>query len=625
MLDLGAVHRPSQRSDVVVLVLAGALAVTSALPPLLGGLAPPALVVRSLSGALFIAAGGIAWYRGAPHRLGWLFVLAGCASCLVNLGLWNAPWAAVLRLATGGYSWFGAVLGHLLLTYPTGRARGGLNRLAIGCLYTVNAAYVAGQLLIGDEQGRRNCLPDGCPGVFAPPIASETAVQVQRWAHVVLSPAATALAVVAALRRWRAADLPERRLMRPVPLTVAAGVGLGLSTVLARALGWDAHDATRVIIAVVWGAGTSAIAAHLLLHVLRVRLVMYGMGELVRGLDPTTSLAHVQEVLRRVLRDPTAQVLVAGTDGHDFYDVDGSPVAAGTAHRTWHPIGTPPAGALVHNSASPPDLQVLDGVLRALALLVGNLRLQDQLQEQLQQVRASRSRLVDAADAERRRIERDLHDGAQQHLVVSALDVRLARERLRQNPVQAEELLEQAEEHLRAAVQEIRALARGLHPVLLHERGIGAAVKSLAERLPLQVAVEDATTRRYPLAIENAAYFVLAESLVNVVKHAGTAEAVVRLHEEGRTLLLEVLDRGRGLGPGPLGGDHGDPGAEEYGSRTTGGSGLPGLADRVATVGGTLQLSDVPGGGTRVHARLPVPAAPRRDAGLGAPEAPVDE
>ncbi|WP_432571667.1 sensor histidine kinase [Kineococcus sp. SYSU DK005] len=474
-------------------------------------------------------------------------------------------------------------------------------------------------------------------------------MQVQRWAHLTLSPAATAFAALVALGRWRGADAAGRRVLRPVPMTVVAGVGLGLSTVLARVLGWDAHDATRVSIAVVWGLGTSAIAVHLLLHALRVRLVMYGMGELVSGLDPSTPLVQVQQVLRRVLGDPTAQVLVAGSDGKTFHDVDGAPVTggvgvppvtAGSAHRTWHVIGTPPAGALVHSSTSPPDAQVLEGVLRALTLLVGNLRLQEELQEQLRQVRASRARLVDAADAERRRIERDLHDGAQQHLVVSALDVHLARERLHEDPERAEQLLRRAEESLRAAVEEIRALARGLHPALLQQEGIGAAVRSLSERLPLHVALEDATSRRYPPAIETTAYFVLAEALVNVVKHAGTTEAAVRLHEADGHLLLEVLDHGRGAAHNlpehghpehhhprrdrpargtDLSADPGidpgidagiDPGAAEHDAALAGGSGLRGLADRVATVGGTLQLGTAPDGGTRVHARLPVPATP---------------
>ena len=255
-------------------------------------------------------------------------------------------------------------------------------------------------------------------------------------------------------------------------------------------------------------------------------------------------------------------------------------------------MGTPPAGALALDAAAPLDRQVLDGVLSALSLLVDNLRLQEQLRGQLHEVQASRARLVEAADAERKRVERDLHDGAQQYLIASALSVRRAREHLHEEPARADEQLAQAEEQLSAAAREIGAIARGLHPMILEEEGVGAAVDSLCQRLPLQVALADETQRRYPRAIEAAAYFVIAEALVNVVKHAGTASAAVGLQEGEEELLVDVVDSGHG------------------GADMAGGSGLRGLSDRVAACGGALSVTTAGGGGTHVHARLPETAPP---------------
>ena len=592
-----------RRTDTAVVAVAAVLVVVSALSPALGGLAPPALAVRSLSGAVFIAAGAIAWRRGAPRRVGWLFVLAGCASCAINLGLWDVPWVAVLRLATGGYTWFGCVFAHLLLTYPTGRTENRSERVAIACLYAASATTVLNQLLVGDSAGRRDCLPDGCPGVFAPPVSSDAAVAFQRWSLLVLVPTASALVLVVLLRRVRRADPAHRRALRPVVVSAVAGMGLGATTVLARVLGWHQHDATRVAIALVWGVGVAALAVYLLVHVLRSRLVVYGMGELVSGFDATTPLARTQVVLRRLLGDPTAQLLVVDEHGEQdasgradehglrFRDVRGRAAVADAGDRRRHLIGSPPAGALLLDAAAPVDRQVLDAVLGALTLLVGNLRLQDQLQERLHEVRASRARLVEAADVERRRIERDLHDGAQQYLVVSALNVRLAQSHLPEDPVRADDHLERAGEQLTAAVRALRDLVHGLHAAVLDEEGIGAAAGSLGRRLQLDLTISDETDRRYPPALESTACFVIAEALVNVVKHAGTTTAAVRLHEAGGHLVVDVSDRGRG------------------GADPAGGTGLQGLADRVAALGGSSSLTAADGGGTHLRVRLPAPAA----------------
>ena len=200
-----------------------------------------------------------------------------------------------------------------------------------------------------------------------------------------------------------------------------------------------------------------------------------------------------------------------------------------------------------------------------------------------QELKASRARLVEVADAERRRIQRNLHDGAQQQLTA----VLLALGRLRESGDGRDELLAQAIEELATGLEEIRELAAGLHPPVLSERGLAAALKALALRAPLPVELVALPERRLPEPVEAAAYYVVAESLANVQKHAGAQRVTVRAADELRRLVVEVADDGVG-------------GADEEGG------GLRGLVDRVEALGGRLAVESPPGGGTRLLAEIPL-------------------
>jgi PAS domain S-box-containing protein len=208
-----------------------------------------------------------------------------------------------------------------------------------------------------------------------------------------------------------------------------------------------------------------------------------------------------------------------------------------------------------------------------------------------EELRASRVRIVQAADAARRRIERDLHDGAQQRLVSLALEVRLARSRVEKDPSVAPAFLERFSEELLEASSELRELARGIHPAVLTERGLAPAIAALAARAPVPVEVLDVPADRLPGAVETTAYFTVAEALTNVAKYAEASEATVRVACEDADLVVEVRDDGVGGA---------DPG---------GGSGLSGLADRVEAVDGSLSVESPPGEGTLVRAVLPLAVA----------------
>jgi signal transduction histidine kinase len=199
---------------------------------------------------------------------------------------------------------------------------------------------------------------------------------------------------------------------------------------------------------------------------------------------------------------------------------------------------------------------------------------------------ASRARIVTTAQEARRRLARDLHDGAQQRLVAALIALQLAEQRFDHDPAAARDLLHEALAHTRDGLDDLRQLAAGVHPAVLTTRGLRAAVDALAQRSLLPIAV-DARDDRYPPHIEFAAYFLIAEALTNAVKHAHAARASVRLRERAGTLDVEVTDDGRG-------------------GANANGSGLQGLIDRVEALGGSLAIDSPPGGGTRLHANLPL-------------------
>jgi PAS domain S-box-containing protein len=240
--------------------------------------------------------------------------------------------------------------------------------------------------------------------------------------------------------------------------------------------------------------------------------------------------------------------------------------------------------------------QWLDGVIfditdrrRAEAVLRG----QEAEQARMAELRASRARIVNAADAARRRIQRDLHDGAQQRLVTLALQLRGVRDAIGDDPAGAEQQLEAALAELTQAITDLRSLARGIHPAVLSDRGLGAALRSLAARAPLPVEL-DVDDGRLPAAVESAAYFVVCEALTNVAKYAQATYASVRVVRDSTRVLLEVVDDGIG------------------GAIADVDSGLGGLADRIESLDGRLEIISPPGEGTLVRAEIPLDPEPAR-------------
>jgi signal transduction histidine kinase len=210
------------------------------------------------------------------------------------------------------------------------------------------------------------------------------------------------------------------------------------------------------------------------------------------------------------------------------------------------------------------------------------------LRERVHDLRGSRQRILDAADAERRRIERDLHDGAQQRMVAVAMTLGLAEARMESDPASAAPLIAQAREEAQLAVKELRELARGIHPALLSERGLGAALEALASRCPVPVEISGVPADPLCPPVESAAYYITAEALTNVAKYAHACTARVQLAVDDDRLRVRISDDGIG------------------GADPTIGTGLRGLHDRVEALDGSLEVESPPGGGTTVSVELPL-------------------
>jgi signal transduction histidine kinase len=233
---------------------------------------------------------------------------------------------------------------------------------------------------------------------------------------------------------------------------------------------------------------------------------------------------------------------------------------------------------------------ILVGIGRGHAWLARNLlgsNREAELEARVDHLTTSRSRAVDASLHELQRIERDLHDGAQQRLVKLAMNLGMAREKINSDPRAAEALVGEAHEEAKRVMAEIRDLARGILPAVLTDRGLDAAISALAGRSPVPVTVDVGLSERLPVSVETTAYFVVAEALTNVAKHSQATEAHVVVKRDGETLTIDVVDDGSG-------------GADDLN-----GTGFAGLRDRLAAVDGTLAVSSPPGGPTRIQAEIP--------------------
>ena len=297
----------------------------------------------------------------------------------------------------------------------------------------------------------------------------------------------------------------------------------------------------------------------------------------------------IRELLAERVGDRTLSIAYWLSDREEFVDEMGREVQLPDpgSGRAWTAVehdGTRVA-AIIHDAELDTTPELVNAAAAAAALALDNERLKADLRARVEDLRISRARIVEAADAARRRLERDLHDGAQQQLVSLALDLRLLRARLKGSDVVP--MVEEISDKLAVALAELRELARGIHPAILTDRGLGPAVQGLADRVPLPVEVDVDLEDRPAPQIEAAAYFVIAEALTNVARYARAHEARVRIRRTGEGVEVVVSDDGIG------------------GADIEGGTGLRGLQDRLAALDGRLAISSPAGLGTTLRAVIP--------------------
>ena len=533
----------------------------------------------------YIGVGLFAWGRRPDNRLGMLMAGTGFAWLASISALSDLPLVFTFGNLLG--SVFFAVAVHLLLAFPSGRLQSRAERWIVGSAYFLTTAAVFPLWLFADPQSL-DC--DDCPDNVLLVHDNETLVTVIGAILNLMGAALIAAMVVVLVRRWLRATASQRRFLVPV---YSAGVALAIVlivSVLLNAGGLEAGTSDAV-----WIASTVpfGLVPYLFLGTLiRARVIQTGaVSELVVRLTEAPQRGELRDALARALRDPSLELAYWLPEDKRFVDAAGHPVelpepTSGRAVTKVRRDGGYVA-ALVHDPVLDEQRGHVDAVCSAASLAFENERLDAELRAKVEELRASRERMLSIGLEERRRLERDLHDGAQQRLVSTALNLRLARERLRKEPDSAEELLSSAGDELDAALDELRELARGIHPAVLSDRGLATALAALAHRAPLPVELEALPSERLPEAVELAAYFVVSEALTNVAKYAYASHARVSIERENGRVVVTVEDDGVG------------------GADPARGTGLRGLADRLAILEGRLEVDSGVGRGTTVTARIP--------------------
>jgi signal transduction histidine kinase len=463
---------------------------------------------------------------------------------------------------------------HVCLAFPDGRLRSRLDRLLVGLGYASAIGLQLVKLALGGVDPANLAEVSHQPGV----VSKVEDVQL-------LSLAALCLAGLAVVARRRRFGRPRRRSRALVIDSFAlALVLLALLFVLAA---FDLPGFREVQRTTLFVVGLSPLA--FLLGLLDARLARSAIGDLLLELRRDPGPQDLRDALALALRDPSLSLAYWLPDFGTYVDLDGRPVelphgddrGATLIERNGRPVA-----ALLHDAALGDERQLLEGVGAAAAISLENARLQAELRARVEELRGSRARVIEAGQKERQRLERNLHDGAQQRLIALSLRLRLLEKQLPDDSKALEELQE-ARQEIARSLEELRDVARGIHPAVLSGHGLAVAVESLAAKAPLPVRLAIGFAGRLPERVEVAAFYVISEALANVAKHAAARQASVSLEHDGERLVVEVVDDGVG------------------GADTERGSGLRGLADRVEAVGGRLRIWTPLGGGTRVQAEIP--------------------
>jgi signal transduction histidine kinase len=500
------------------------------------------------AGLALIAAGLVICRGPRPRRTGDLALLAGFTWFAPAWAAWQngPPLIPSLAMALGGFTF--PLIVHLVLAYPGGRASPAPARALIAAAYAEALSAAAVLALFRDPYLDPSCLANCNVNAFLVhsfPSLARAAGLADRW--FTAAAAAGLIAICAA--RLVAGSRPARRRLMPVvvPAIMFAAAVAARAVALLRTTVEDPFNAALFAIFAVASAAIVVLAAGLILGVARARADRRAIAQIAVNLDEAPPPGSLPTALAEALHDPDLRIAYWLPGAQRYIDASGhavpEPVAkpGGTVTRLMRNGRT--VAAITHSGSAP----VLDRHIGpAIALGLENERLQAELLARLEELRAPRTRIVETADAERRRLERDLHDGAQQRLLALSYDIRLARASAEADGDTAAQItLATAIEQTQGALEELRELAHGIYPAVLAEAGLAPALATLADTAPLPVQIRRADDRRYPAPVEAAAYFTVAEAIGDAAGR-GADRAVVTVAHDGGQLVVTVEDNGTG-------------------------------------------------------------------------------
>jgi signal transduction histidine kinase len=534
----------------------------------------------------YVAAGVLSAGRGETRPAGItnarLLVAIGLVALANEVNAWEwKPWGPWMAISWVTRPVDEMLLMVLLLRYPAARIPDQLSRRIVAVLLVAVLAPFWLSGLLWDP------FADGWARTFWwPTVMAANGVAHHLWnAYAVAGLLAAVTVAVLSLRRYRHSRGLDRREL--VPVVVSAGA-VALAYVLLQIVAVvTLSESSSPVLNLTTKLVVLAVPVAFAAAELRRRLDRAAVADLVLEIDQPSTIAAVRDALRTALRDPTLEVYVWLPDRELYTDGSTTGTVPADSDRHRLEVHDSRGGRLALVTADPQlsrRADLVDAAVRAAALSLENARLHAELMTQLQELEESRTRIVEAGVVQRRRVERDLHDGAQQRLLTLASTI--GRAHSAATDASLVTLLDQARAELRIALRDLRDLARGIHPAVLEQVGLAAAVETVAESmsLPVRVAVDPG---RLAPTVEATVYFVICEGLSNAVKYAGATRAEVTVRRVDGALRVSVDDDGSG------------------GARLASGGGLAGLRDRVAALGGTLVVDSPPGAGTHLLVDLP--------------------
>jgi len=521
----------------------------------------------------YVAAGLIAWKRRPESRLGRLMVITGFLTA-INFLVWSSD-PALFSIGNAMQFLPPALYLHLFLAFPSGEVRSKRDRWLVGAAYAAISLTVL-RMIFGEGDSRNLLAWVDEPDVVA----------VLRTLQRVTVSALLIFGAIRLILRRRREGKPLRPVIAYLEDTFPVVLFMLAWLYLVQVLGWEewlppTRWATFAIVGVT--------PVVFLVALLQASLKRASAAELLVELGVNPGPGELQEAVARALKDPSAALAYWLPEFDSYADVNGRQLELeDRPGRARTPIARDgvPVASILHDAALLQEPRLLASVAAATGMTIQNAQLQVELRARLEELRGSRVRILRAEQGERRRLERDLHDGAQQRLIALSMELGELEERL-DGQTELRVRIEAAREEVTASLAELRDLARGIHPAAVSDHGLAVALESLATRAPIPVQLTGTTEARLPEQVELAAFFIVSEALANVAKHARATSATVELEKIPGLLVVQITDDGVG------------------GASADAGTGLRGLADRVETLGGRLRVWSPPGQGTRVRAELP--------------------